>query len=290
MVEKNKISEYITFPRTFENYKWYKPILVFIIALIIYILLNSLITMIFGKVYGWDVIYSIDIGGYEALNTAVGEIYTDLGIIVAIPSIFIASKIVKDRPFSSYSSSRGGWNFKLYFKSLIIPLIMLLIFEVLTLGEAEGTNHFTITFLIAALITVPLQCIAEEYVYRALFMQTFGSWFKIPILAVILQGIIFALSHGYDNLGNIEVFIFGLGTGFLAWKTNGLEVGAALHTANNLFITLTVMFGLEVTSSTTTLTDALIVIAFDILVFIVIYFVGTKTNWFGEIEKPQNET
>ena len=290
MVEKNKISEYITFPRTFENYKWYKPILVFIIALIIYILLNSLITMIFGKVYGWDVIYSIDIGGYEALNTAVGEIYTDLGIIVAIPSIFIASKIVKDRPFSSYSSSRGGWNFKLYFKSLIIPLIMLLIFEVLTLGEAEGTNHFTITFLIAALITVPLQCIAEEYVYRALFMQTFGSWFKIPILAVILQGIIFALSHGYDNLGNIEVFIFGLGTGFLAWKTNGLEVGAALHTANNLFITLTVMFGLEVTSSTTTLTDALIVIAFDILVFIVTYFVGTKTNWFGEIEKPQNET
>ena len=290
MVEKNKISEYITFPRTFENYKWYKPILVFIIALIIYILLNSLITMIFGKVYGWDVIYSIDIGGYEALNTAVGEIYTDLGIIVASPSIFIASKIVKDRPFSSYSSSRGGWNFKLYFKSLIIPLIMLLIFEVLTLGEAEGTNHFTITFLIAALITVPLQCIAEEYVYRALFMQTFGSWFKIPILAVILQGIIFALSHGYDNLGNIEVFIFGLGTGFLAWKTNGLEVGAALHTANNLFITLTVMFGLEVTSSTTTLTDALIVIAFDILVFIVTYFVGTKTNWFGEIEKPQNET
>ena len=290
MKEKNKIAEYITFPRTFENYKWYKPILVFIIALIIYFILNYVVSIVFGGIYGWDVIDSIDAGGYEALNTAVGQIYTDLGIIVAIPAIFIAAKIVKDRPFSSYSSSRGGWNFKLYFKSLIIPLIMLLIFEALTMGEAEGTNHFTITFLIVVLITVPLQCIAEEYVYRALFMQTFGSWFKIPIVAVILQAIFFALSHGYDNLGNFEVFIFGLGTGFLAWKTNGLEVSAAIHTVNNLIITLTVMFGLGVTSSTTTLTDAAIVIAFDIMLFIVMYYIGEKTNWFGEIEKPQNET
>ena len=34
MTEKG-ISEFITFPKSFEKYRWYKPILVFIIALII---------------------------------------------------------------------------------------------------------------------------------------------------------------------------------------------------------------------------------------------------------------
>ena len=38
-----EISEYITFPRTFEKYRWYKPILVFIIGAIIYLILSLIL-------------------------------------------------------------------------------------------------------------------------------------------------------------------------------------------------------------------------------------------------------
>ena len=31
---------YITFPRTFENYRWYKPILVLIVGAIVYAILQ----------------------------------------------------------------------------------------------------------------------------------------------------------------------------------------------------------------------------------------------------------
>ena len=55
-------------------------------------------------------------------------------------------------------------------------------------------------------------------------MQTFGSWFKIPILAIILQAVIFAAVHGYNSLGIIAVFISGIVFGFFTWKTNGIEV------------------------------------------------------------------
>ena len=122
-------------------------------------------------------------GGYEVLNTEVGQIFTDLGVIVTIPALYFATKIVKDRPFSSYASSRGGWNFKLYFKALLIPFILFIIIEAIdvVIRGSIGTNHFTIPFFILCLILVPLQCIAEEYIFRGLFMQTFGSWFKIPI-------------------------------------------------------------------------------------------------------------
>lgn len=127
------------------------------------------------------------------MNTEIGEIYSNLGVIIMIPSLYLATKIVKDRPFSSYASSRGGWNNKLFLKAFIIPFIVFLAMGVIetAIAGADGNYHFSIIFLITLIILVPLQSIAEEYVYRGLIMQTFGSWFKVPVLAIILQGIIF---------------------------------------------------------------------------------------------------
>lgn len=43
MTMNDKISDYITFPRTFEKYRWYKPILVFIVGFIIALILMAII-------------------------------------------------------------------------------------------------------------------------------------------------------------------------------------------------------------------------------------------------------
>ncbi|MBQ6345403.1 MAG: CPBP family intramembrane metalloprotease [Methanobrevibacter sp.] len=287
MTEKNTISDYITFPKTFENYKWYKPILVFIVGFIIFLILSSVLALVFYFAFGTNFIMSIMNGGYEVMNTVWGQIFTDLGVIILLPSLYLASKIVKDRPFSSYASSRGGWNFKLYLKALVIPFVFIVIaqgIDVLVHGT-KGVAHFSILFLIITLILVPIQCITEEFVFRGLIMQALGSWFKIPVLAIILQAIIFAVVHGYNSLGVVEVGISGLLFGILTWKTNGIEVSSAFHTANNLSIALFVMFGLSATSSTIGTYDFIFAIVFDLILFAVIYVVGTKTNWYGEIEE-----
>ena len=290
MTENNQTADFITFTKTFEKYRWYKPILVFIIGLIIMIILQGIILIASSAIYGGNAL-SLVSGGYEALNSELGEIITDLGIIMIIPSLYIATKIVGDRPFSSYSSSRGGWNFKLFLKALIIPLIALLIYNAVesAIKGPEGTYHFSILFLIVSIILVPLQCIAEEYVYRGLIMQTFGSWFKIPVVAILLQAILFSVSHGYNSLGLVEIFVSGIVFGFLTWKTNGIEVSSAMHTANNFAISLFVMFGLKSTTSTPLFNDVVMSIIFDIILCAIMYYVGMKTNWFGEIkENPEN--
>ena len=153
----------------------------------------------------------------------------------------------------------------------------------------KSTSHFSIAFLIVLLTSVPIQCIAEEYIFRGLVMQTLGAWLKIPVLVIVLQAIIFALGHGYNSIGVFETLITGLGYGFFAWKTNGIEVSSALHTANNLSISLFVMFGLQSTSSTVQLEEAAIAIVFEVMLCILMYYIGRKTDWFGEIEEtPQN--
>ncbi len=286
-VIKNKISDFITFPKTFDNYKWYKPILVFIVGFILSLIFMGIVLLIFWGSFGSNFVTSIGGGGYEVLNTEWGQIITDLGVIVLLPALYVASKIVKDRPFSSYMSSRGGWNFKLYFKALVIPFIVIAGFMGLSVisSGAEGVSHFSLLFLIITLIMVPIQCITEEFVFRGFLMHTFGSWFKIPVLAIIIQAIIFAAVHGYNSLGIFEVFVSGLIMGVLTWKTNGIEVSSALHTANNLTIALFVMFGLQSTTSTINPTDFIIGIVLDIILFVIVYFVGMKTQWFGEIKE-----
>ena len=290
MAENNNITEFISFPKTFEKYKWYKPILVFIIGLIIMLILQGIILIVFSAIYGENII-ELFAGGYEVLNTEWGEIVSDLSVIIMIPALYIATKIVQDRPFSSYASSRGGFNFKLYLKALIIPFIALVILQCLdiAINGPEGTYHFSILFLITSLILIPLQCIAEEYVYRGLIMQTFGSWFKIPVLAILLQSIIFTVSHGYNSLGLIEIFVSGIIFGFLTWKTNGIEVSSAIHTANNFSISLFIMFRLISATSSPTFNNVVISIVFDIILCAIMYYLIMKTDWFGEIkENPQN--
>ena len=290
MAENNNITEFISFPKTFEKYRWYKPILVFIIGLIIMLILQGIILIVFSAIYGENII-ELFTSGYEVLNTEWGEIVSDLSVIIMIPALYIATKIVRDRPFSSYASSRGGFNFKLYLKALIIPFIALVILQCLdiSINGPEGTYHFSILFLITSLILVPLQCIAEEYVYRGLIMQTFGSWFKIPVLAILLQSIIFTVSHGYNSLGLIEIFVSGIIFGFLTWKTNGIEVSSAIHTANNFSISLFIMFGLISATSSPTFNNVVISIVFDIILCAIMYYIIMKTYWFGEIkENPQN--
>ena len=286
MTEKN---EFITLPTTFEKYKWYKPILVFIIGAVVYIILSIILTLTFDVAFGEHFTTSLMDGGYEVMNGEMGQIFSDLSVIIMIPSLYIGAKIVKDRPFSSYVSSYGGWNYKLYLKALVIPAIIMIIFEGISLAfnGAEGTSHFSIGFLIICLILVPLQCIAEEYVFRGLIMQTFGSWFKIPVLAVVLQAIVFGLIHGYNSLGNITIIISGLLMGIIAWKSNGIEVSSAMHTANNFIIAMTVMFGLTVTSSTVGLTDTIIAIVLDVVIFAAMYYAGIKTDWFGERKETE---
>ena len=241
-----EISEYITFPRTFEKYRWYKPILVFIIGAIIYLILSLILIAVFSAIYGENIMAQL---------------------------------------------LRGGWNTQLYLKAFIIPFILFLvvgIIEHVILGNV-GNYHFTILFFIILLIVVPIQCIAEEYVYRGLLMQTLGSWFNIPLLAVILQAIIFGFTHGYNGIGNIGIIISGLVMGFLAWKANGLEVSSAFHTANNLSFSLLVMFGIQSTTSTIVMSDLIISTMSTVIFGILLYYIGKRSNWFGEIPETLQE-
>lgn len=200
-----------------------------------------------------------------------------------IPSLYIASRIIRDRPFSSYSSSRGGWNWKIYLKCLVIPLAINLIYYIgyALINGRVGPNRLTIPFFIICLILVPLQCIAEEYLFRGFIMQTLGSWIKIPVVALIIQAVLFTGGHMYSILGMIGILYDGIVLGFLAMYTKGLEAGSALHTVNNLLLCYFVALGLG-TSSLITIWDFIPGILVPLISVFILCYVGNKHGWFDE--------
>ena len=243
--------EYTSFPRRFPAYKWFKPLVVGLLTLAFTLVFNAVLT---GLTIAW-------LGGDQAL---IGQMqdrtsplfyqgpgaFLGLGTVAAmIPALALAALIVRDRPFSSYSSSRGGFNWSAYFKYLVPSFAIF--GAVLAIGlvacpdaAADGMNKFTAAGFAVFAILVFFQGAAEEYVYRGLLMQAVGSWTMRPVVAIVASALVFAFSHSYDALGIIAVFANGLAFAFVAWHTRGLEATCAAHGAYNFLVVLLTGLGL----------------------------------------------
>lgn len=91
---------------------------------------------------------------------------------------------------------------------------------------------------------VPLQCAAEEVVFRGYLAQTIGRWLKHPAWAILLPVPLFVLGHAYDIWGQLSVGIMAVAMGIITWRTGGLEAAIALHAVNNMTVSLMAMVGL----------------------------------------------
>lgn len=281
-MSETNIKDYITIGREFENYKWHKPLVTIILSAVIFFILTFVLGAIFQLAFG-DISAGLS-DSYESLNTlGPASLFSYMILVITIPAIYLASRIVKDRPFSSYASSLGGWRWKLYFKCMAVPLVIYVIFNIassLTDGSAINIQQISPLMFIAFAITIPLQCIAEEYLFRGLIMQSFGSWFNIPILAIIIQALVFGATHSYNSIGVVTIILGGVVYGLLAWKTNGIEASSALHTINNLTIFINIYLGLARTSTNVDIWGALAAFAIDLICLGLTYYVGSRYNWF----------
>lgn len=229
-------------------------------------------------------------GGYDGFDaySPVGAIMSLGSIAVLIPSLMIGNRLINSRPFSSYSSSRGGFNFVEFFKCMVVALIVLglpIIIASLIYDEKTGINKFTVFGFIICTILGPLQCVAEEYVFRGHLMQMFGSWIKFPVIPVILQTICFAIMHPYNIVGVISIVIFGLILGFCAYFTKGLEASSALHIVNNMVAFYLTGFGIGGISKDVEIAPTILVAVCALIYLAFMIFASKKLGWFSKVKK-----
>ena len=280
--------EYTTFPRRFVSYRWFKPLLV--LGLGFAIMLGLQILLLFITI-GWagDVGFIFRLAsGYEDMDvfTGPGALAELGGVATILPSLALAALIVGDRPFSSYSSSRGGWNWGAFGKCLLVALGIFVVEAIVEIvffsdGGAPDPVRFDVIGFVTCSILVPFQCIAEEYLFRGLALQMIGSWTKLPVLAILISAVAFALGHPYNMLGMVSIFINGVVWGVIAWQTKGLEATSALHVVNNMLAFYFAGFGLSSLSSEVDGVSFAIAIVIDLVFAAAVLLADRKFGWFS---------
>lgn len=101
-----------------------------------------------------------------------------------------------------------------------------------------GITGTTITLLAVVVLTIPLQSLAEELMFRGAIMPAIASWVR-PVVPALLIGVlasspVFALAHFAFDPWQLAYYTFlGLCFAAIAVISRGLEASIALHIANN---------------------------------------------------------
>lgn len=240
------------------TYRWWRPLAVgatalgFYLALLLVALIGLMIASVLvpGIERGVDDFYATDT---LDLNDPATLILTLASIALMLPALWLATRVLGTRPVGLLSSVAGKlrWNWLLccVAVAILVQLIAQGIFLLLP-GTGNGTEATpmydggrTLAVLAAALLLVPIQAAAEEYVFRGYLMQSLGGWLRHPAFAILLPIPLFVVGHDYELLGQIDIAVFALAAGWLSWRTGGLEAALALHIVGNATIFAFVAFG-----------------------------------------------
>jgi membrane protease YdiL (CAAX protease family) len=262
--------------RALPGYRWWKPLVALVITGVFWIIFTTIVVLIgvviaaaqgritFDSTQGamsqtLSLFGVVDAG--NPLSVSVGLI----GVATLLPATLLGYRIVGLRPLSVLRSVqfriRWRWLAFCFLPALAITvaatLIEMLLFPLFQGGGGIVAPTISLgTFLICVLVILvvtPLQAAAEEFAFRGLVTQMFGSWLRPAWLVIVISAIPFAAAHTqYLGWATLDVTFFALTAGFVTWRTGGIEAGIALHAVNNTVAFLTLATSISGTTSTST--------------------------------------
>ncbi len=101
-------------------------------------------------------------------------------------------------------------------------------------------------FVAVALLLTPLQCAAEELVFRGYVTQALGRLLRRPAVLVVLSGVVFTIPHLFNPevaayglwIMAANYFVMGLFLASVALRDGRLELAIGAHAGNNLLLAL----------------------------------------------------
>lgn len=171
-------------------------------------------------------------------------------LLVAFFGLIISVKYFHKWNIISIFNNRKSIDYKRLVASFVLwfvisLLIMFYSFNDDFIWNFQASKFFPLAIL--GMLIIPIQCAAEELLFRGYLFQLIGTRIKKGWLVVLITGSLFGLLHTSNPevamLGNVALIYYvwsGFFLGFLTLFDDGLEIPLGYHVANNLFATLIV--------------------------------------------------
>ncbi|WP_198863435.1 CPBP family intramembrane glutamic endopeptidase [Bacillus velezensis] len=186
-----------------------------------------------------------------ALSDPLADIYLQhIVYFIAIPGIWIAVRFIMKRRFLSIITPNQSLNWKRIFFGFGTYVVLMFVAGLIdflihpdrfTLQEFHASRFLLL--LAAAVLLVPIQTSAEEFLFRGFLLQFAGKLTaNAVVLTVIIGGLFGALHFGNPEMDNgalwagIGYVTIGMIWTFITIKTGSLEMSLGGHAANNMFL------------------------------------------------------
>lgn len=294
---------YARHPRTSPVWRWWRPLITAPLA-VVYFVLILILMMIAGMVTGilspeqlTNLTENMETMPQSELYFSLSGAYITLGGLASMTlAVALALWTSRERPFGTVMSVFGGPRARLFAKAVVFAFVSLGLAMFLEVSIANGGSipkihplHVDRAVIALIAVVLPLQCIAEEVLFRGYVFQTFASWLprKGLVFAIVGESLLFMTGHAYDILGQIAILVTGLTYGWLAEKTGGIESGCAFHIANNCIAFILMGLGLTDITSNVPLLEAIMDSVSTILMPVLFVAWGMRRGWIGDAETKQ---
>jgi len=243
-----------------HHYRWWRPLafagtgLGFFVALFIVAMLMVFVVSLLNPAnWAADAGTAPDSALAEAdldMTSPIDFTITMASLIIMIPAVYLAYVLLGSKPVGQLISVAGKLRWRWFgmalgTSALLFAAYFALNFALSAAGAGDPSELAPakvpadpLFFALLVILLTPFQCAAEELVFRGALMQIVGSWLKHPLFAILLPVPLFTFGHLYDVYGLLDVSVFAIAAGYLAWRTGGLEAAMAMHIINNTFLFL----------------------------------------------------
>lgn len=240
-----------------RNHAWWMPLIEGLVLIALYLVL-SVIFLVIMALAAPDLDTSDLLDGDQMKPLTFFILFASVALL--FPTAILARLVLGPRPLGLLFSVTGRIRWRWLLTSLgvaagifVAAMVVELVIQWTTTGEGwEVVPLPSFWLLILMIVTVvPVQCAAEELVFRGYLAQMIGRWLKNPAWAILLPVPLFVLGHMYDVWGQASVGVMAVAMGLVTWRTGGLESAIAIHMVNNMFVSLMASLGLADMNDTT---------------------------------------
>jgi membrane protease YdiL (CAAX protease family) len=201
-----------------------------------------------------NTIMSVGVDTNEVIKDTIETFGVNATFVMLIAPLSIAlfivlfwAKFIQGQSLTSLTTSRPKIDWKRVFFSFSIWAVITVTMIVASYYATPENFvwNFNLekffTFLVLALLLIPLQTSFEEYLFRGHLMQGLGLVTNSRLIPLLVTSILFGLMHiGNPEVGKVGYIIMvyyigtGLFLGILTLMDEGLELALGFHAANNL--------------------------------------------------------